>query len=249
MKKILIVSLFFLFIFPVVTFAQQRGLSVTENRTSAENQYRERADVTASERVTERVEARVTERTTEAVERRMALQETVSRIPDEVLQERIIAFQDRIEEMNIRLAERYFTYLDNQKMIVENMVNRFPSEALTSSTEALLEEFYLHIEEAEDLVVEQIAKDYTIEAEAIAEISQGFGTKMQELRSDLFDLQEVVVMETRQLRVELMREMVSDFTEYIREEQETEEEEEEEQDEDEEEEEEEDDEDEETEEE
>jgi hypothetical protein len=182
-----------------------RALTATEN---------------ATEQVRNKVQQRIQERSADIEQKRAQFQEIIAtQFSEEVVQERFTQFQEKIEDMNTRLSERYFNYLGNTTTAIENIMERFSEEDLSTATEEALEDFYSHIEEMEEEVADQLSNEYYIEeAESVREVVQGFRENIQELLGDHRDLQETVMKETQQLKRDLMRSIADDLSEYTEEE-------------------------------
>lgn len=109
-KKILILSLLVAFIpFFTSTEVEARGnafgVRFQERVLEASSLFNEDAR--------ERIQERITERREQVKEKREALQDVISQIPDDVLQDRLNNFQDRLEGMNVTLSERYYNCFRN----------------------------------------------------------------------------------------------------------------------------------------
>ncbi|MEA2092640.1 MAG: hypothetical protein U9P61_01565 [Patescibacteria group bacterium] len=213
-KTILILSLFVSF-FPLFTSAEVDSIG---NSFGANFQERVSDAVSVfSKQSRERIQERVTERKEEVKEKREALQEVFSGFSDGA-QERLNNFQNGIEEMNVKFSKRYYNYLDNASNSIENIADKLPEEALSEETQKKLEELSNHKEKMYELVEDQFLEDYIIEADSIQDVAGQFQNKIQELKRNHSDIQEEVVRKTRELRVQLMRTLVTDFNDYLGEE-------------------------------
>ncbi len=221
MTKCKITKLMFSFLVlfaPLMIIAQGPPENIGAPITIQERgQYQERIEgalESVNERVKEQVQERVQERIEEAEEKRNRFQEIIiEQFPDKVVQDRFTQFQERIEDMNARVSERYFNHLENATTATKNIIERFSEEEMSTTTKETLEDFYSHIEEMEEKVVNQLSNEYYIEeADSVREVVQGFTGKIQELLSDHKNLQKNVIRETQELRIKLMRKLAADFS-------------------------------------